>query len=216
MRRTVRRPLSDIIERLPDGARVLVVGCGGCGTREGFGGPRQCRETAAALRAEGVEVTGWACPDAGDDMCDPGVARATLEGVVEQLRAADLILLLACAQAEPAVARVTDVPVVSGVQTIVGGRTGGDAMTVENCDFCDECIAELAGGLCPYAFCPKGLINGPCGGAQAGRCEVLPGRPCVWELIHRRLKAVGRLDVLRAYQPPVSFEVTPDEGSSDR
>ena len=129
----------------------------------------------------------------------------------DALERAGVIVLLACPQAEPAVAQVTDLPLVAGVQTITGTTTGGGAMTVEECNLCDDCIARAAGGLCPHSFCPKQLMNGPCGGAQSGRCEVFPDRPCVWELIYRRLKADGNLKLLERYRRPMSFRVTPDE-----
>jgi hypothetical protein len=54
-------------------------------------------------------------------------------------------------------------------------------------------------------------MNGPCGGAQGGRCEVYPGRPCVWDLIYRRLQAAGKLDLLDGYQAPVSFRLPADD-----
>lgn len=205
MRRTVPIPLGQVMEQIPEGARVFVLGCGDCATRERFGGPTECAETAAALAAEGVEVAGWAAPPDGDGTCDPRVARATLKAAAETLEGADIIVLLACPQGAPAVERATDLPVVLGTQVVAGGVTGGSASSVEECNFCARCIAEAAGGLCPHSFCPKHLINGPCGGAQGGRCEVLPRRPCVWELIHRRLKAAGKLHLLEEYQEPVSF-----------
>ena len=205
MQRTVPVPPAELVDRIPDGAGVFVLGCGDCATAERFGGLAECAETARALEAEGVTVTGWAAPPEGEGTCDPRVARATLEGASEAVRQADAIVLLACPQGAPAVERATDMPVILGTQVVAGGLTGGSASAVEDCDFCEVCIAEAAGGLCPHSFCPKHLINGPCGGAQAGRCEVLPRRPCVWELIHRRLKAAGKLEILRTYQEPVSF-----------
>jgi len=213
MRRTVPIPLGRLIEHIPDGASVFVLGCGDCATLERFGGAEECRETADALTAEGVEVAGWAAPPEGDGTCDPRVARATLEGAADDIANATAIVLLACPQGAPAVERATDVPVIVGTQVVSGGVTGGNATAVEDCSFCARCIAREAGGLCPHSFCPKHLINGPCGGAQGGRCEVLPRRPCVWELIHRRLKAAGKLHILQEYQEPVSF--TPAGADTD-
>lgn len=210
MTRIVPRPLSAIVEEIPDGASVLVLGCGDCARREGFGGERECQQTVARLREAEVPVVGWAAPEAGKSMCNPQVLRGVLREAEEMVSAADALVLLACTQAEPGLERETDLPIIPGVQVIVGGVTGGGYDTVEECDFCDVCIARVTGGLCPHAFCPKGLMNGPCGGAQGGRCEVLPDRPCVWELIHRRLRQAGRLELLRRYQSPVSFELSSD------
>lgn len=211
MRRVVPTPLELIIARLPADAAVFVLGCGGCAAREQFGGAQQCRELAEDLAEADVEVVGWAAPDPGEGTCDPQVARRVLTEHADTLERAGVIVLLACPQGEPAVAQVTDLPVVSGVQTITGTTTGGGAMTVEECTLCDDCIARAAGGLCPHSFCPKQLMNGPCGGARAGRCEVFPDRPCVWELIYRRLKADGKLKLLERRRQPMSFRVTPEQ-----
>ncbi len=216
MQRTVQVPLPRLLEQISDGARVFVLGCGDCATQEGFGGAAECLELEQALEAEGVEVVGHAVPPEGDGICDPRVARVTLSDAEEALTRADLIVLLACPQGLPAVEGATDVPVIMGTQVVVGGPTGGGAQKVSECHFCEQCIAELTGGLCPYSFCPKHLINGPCGGAQGGRCEVIPERPCVWELIHRRLKAAGRLDVLGAYQEQVGLSPTGSDSTEQK
>jgi hypothetical protein len=67
----------------------------------------------------------------------------------------------------------------------------------EPCRLCGDCLLDLAGGLCPLYFCPKGLLNGPCQGAYRGHCEVDPKKACGWELIYERLKNQGRLGVLQ-------------------
>jgi hypothetical protein len=60
----------------------------------------------------------------------------------------------------------------------------------------------LTGGICPLTACSKGLLNGPCGGSQDGRCEVFPQtRECGWQRIYERLEAAGRKDLL--LQPPL-------------
>ena len=54
--------------------------------------------------------------------------------------------------------------------------------------------------------CTKGLINGPCGGAKDGRCEVEPEvRPCGWQLIYERLKVLGHLDKMKNVPPPKDY-----------
>lgn len=49
---------------------------------------------------------------------------------------------------------------------------------------------------------PRQWLNGPCGGSSEDRCEVADDRPCIWQLIYRRLKAIGRLDRLERIVPP--------------
>jgi hypothetical protein len=59
-------------------------------------------------------------------------------------------------------------------------------------------------GLCPVTLCPKGILNGPCGGMQDGRCEVDLERDCVWLGIYRRMEASGRLGELETLAAPRS------------
>jgi hypothetical protein len=51
-------------------------------------------------------------------------------------------------------------------------------------------------------LCAKQLLNGPCGGAEAGMCEVDGQRACGWIMIYERLQKLDRLDLLQPYQPP--------------
>ena len=51
-------------------------------------------------------------------------------------------------------------------------------------------------------LCAKSLLNGPCGGAENGKCEVDSDRDCGWILIYERLKKLGRLDLIKPYQKP--------------
>ena len=66
-----------------------------------------------------------------------------------------------------------------------------------DCDQCGECFLNLTGGICPLTACSKSLVNGQCGGAKNGKCEVDPDMDCGWERIYQKLKAIGRLDALK-------------------
>jgi hypothetical protein len=50
-------------------------------------------------------------------------------------------------------------------------------------------------------MCPKGLLNGPCGGTVNGHCEVDPEKECAWSKIYQRLESEGRLDNIREILP---------------
>jgi len=64
----------------------------------------------------------------------------------------------------------------------------GISLEKEKCAGCAECYLNLTGGICPVIDCAKGLLNGPCGGAKEGKCEVNPEVDCAWEKIYQRLK----------------------------
>lgn len=64
------------------------------------------------------------------------------------------------------------------------------------CHHCGECILSSTGFVCSQR-CPKRLRNGPCGGTGPdGACEVYPDRKCIWVLIHKRSRLLGRLSML--------------------
>ncbi|MBC7344248.1 MAG: methylenetetrahydrofolate reductase C-terminal domain-containing protein, partial [Clostridia bacterium] len=75
----------------------------------------------------------------------------------------------------------------------------------ERCQECGECLLEYTGGICPLTSCTKGLLNGPCGGARDGKCEVDRERDCGWEKIYLRLKKLGRLDLLKQFIAPKDY-----------
>ena len=67
---------------------------------------------------------------------------------------------------------------------------GAAALGIDN-------ILCLTGGICPLTACSKSLVNGQCGGAKDGKCEVDPNMECGWERIQKRLEKIGRLDALK-------------------
>jgi methylenetetrahydrofolate reductase (NADPH) len=65
-----------------------------------------------------------------------------------------------------------------------------------SCQQCGECILSSTGFTCCQR-CPKRLRNGPCGGTgENGSCEVYPDKKCIWFLIYKRSKRLGRLAML--------------------
>jgi methylenetetrahydrofolate reductase (NADPH) len=70
------------------------------------------------------------------------------------------------------------------------------------CRMCGNCILQETAFVCPMT-CPKGLRNGPCGGATPDHCEVDPSRPCTWYKIHERAERLGRLDALLEVNAPL-------------
>ncbi len=50
-------------------------------------------------------------------------------------------------------------------------------------------------------MCAKGLINGACGGAKNGKCEISKDNDCAWVMIYERLKDINQLDNLLEMRP---------------
>jgi hypothetical protein len=159
---------------------------------------------AERLKKKGVDVAGWACTPSGMSLCKLALVKKMLnEEHKENTEKADSFLILACGQGIHTVMDATDGGSVHpGCDTIFGGETVTDDFITEYCSLCGECIVEYTGGLCPVTLCAKSLLNGPCGGAKDGKCEVDRNRDCGWQLIYDRLKEQGRLDEMDDYKPP--------------
>jgi hypothetical protein len=199
--------MDEILGYLKPDERVFVVGCGNCAAKCHSGGEPETKEMAERLASQGVKVAGWACTDSGVSLCKLAVTQKVLnETHKAETEQADSFLILACGQGIHTVMDATDGGVVHpGCDTIFGGETINDNLISEFCSLCGECIVEQTGGLCPVTLCAKGLLNGPCGGAREGKCEVDRNRDCGWQLIYDRLSELGHLDDMAAYQEPKDY-----------
>ena len=65
------------------------------------------------------------------------------------------------------------------------------------CQACGNCVLGHLEYVCPQT-CPKQMRNGPCGGTDMGRCEVVD-KPCIWGTVFTRAAAAGRVGDLRVY-----------------
>ncbi len=77
---------------------------------------------------------------------------------------------------------------------------------VFGCQECGNCVLGHMEYVCPQT-CPKQMRNGPCGGTDMGRCEVVD-KPCIWVGVWQRAAAAGRVDDLRTYIPPPDRSLT--------
>jgi ferredoxin len=190
---------------------VLVVGCGTCVTVCFAGGAREAAITAASLRmATKLEGNGKAVTDVTvQRQCE----WEYLDQIAEQVKDADVVLSLGCGIGVQAIAEhFPRAWVVPGLNTSFLGLPTEQGVWVERCAACGDCILGLTGGICPIARCSKSLLNGPCGGSEAGHCEVNPEIPCAWQLIYDRLNSMGKLHVLMDLQPPKNWRKSRDGG----
>ncbi len=204
MHATIQKPIDEILEYFKPDERVFVVGCGNCAAKCHSGGGPETEEMAERLKQRGVSIAGWACTDNGVSLCKLVVTQKMLnEQHKVETEQADSFLILACGQGIHTVMDATDGGIVHpGCDTIFGGETVTDDFITEYCSLCGECIVEYTGGLCPVTLCAKSLLNGPCGGAKNGKCEVDRNRDCGWQLIYDRLIALSRLDEMEKYKMP--------------
>ena len=174
------------------GSKVFVLICHGC---KEIHFPEH---EADALLAELVEAGIVTGSFTTDYICNPENLQLRLQKFEAAINAADTILVLSCGVGVQTVAeKYSAKRVIAGCDTIALPGFQGVTPLEYDCKQCGECYLNLTGGICPITACSKSLINGQCGGAKDGKCEVDPNMECGWEKIQRRLAQIGRLDALK-------------------
>ena len=181
----------DVIKSLVKGKAFVLV-CHGC--KEIRFPEHEADELIKELTEEGI-VTGTLVTDY---ICNVENLKLRLQKHAAAIEAADSILVLSCGVGVQTVAdQYTAKRVVPGCDTYRLPGFQGVTPLQHDCKQCGECFLNLTGGICPLTACSKSLVNGQCGGAKDGKCEVDPSMECGWERIQKRLEKVGRLDALK-------------------
>lgn len=108
------------------------------------------------------------------------------------------VFVISCGLGIQTIAQMVDLPVFAASNSVCYTGHHGMALTKKACDACAQCYLNMTGGICPIVDCSKSLVNGQCGGAKNGKCEVDPNKECAWENIQKRLEQQGRLAELKA------------------
>ena len=204
-----RKPFDEIMSLLKDHKKVLTVGCGTCVAVCLAGGEKEVDvlnaelDMARRLKDDPIELGAKTV----ERQCD----REYLAELDDLAKDYEAIISMACGVGIQFLAeRFPDIPVYPAVDTCGLAVNQAVGWYEERCRSCSSCVLGLTGGICPVTLCPKGLVNGPCGGTVDGKCETDPERDCAWTLIYRRLEETGRLDNLEAIQPPRARAVLPE------
>ena len=172
--------------------KVFILNCHGC--KEIYFPEHEADELQKEL-AESGNVTGIFTTDY---ICNADNLKIRIARHAAAIEAADTILVFSCGVGVQTVADAyPDKRVCACCDTYALPGFQGVTPLEYDCKQCGECYLNLTGGICPITACSKSLVNGQCGGAKDGKCEVDPNMECGWERIIRRLKAIGREDVLK-------------------
>ena len=201
---TKQKELKEILKNIGDEKKIFIIGCGECSTTCQTGGEKDVLKVKELLEKEGKTVTGWVVPDAP---CVASQVKIAMAKNKKAIKEADSILALACGLGiQSVMENEREKKLVHvGCDTLFMGEVSKDGAFLERCSACGECVLEETGGICAVTRCPKGLLNGPCGGTDKGKCEVDKDRDCVWTLIYKTLEEQKRLYLLKDIHLPKDY-----------
>lgn len=202
---TERKPFQKIIDSLKGYNRIFLVGCGECATTCKTGGEQELLEVKRLLEEQGSKITGMCIPQAP---CLASQIKTEFAKNLKNLKESEAILVLACGlgvQSAKGCERF-GLAVLPGCDTLFGAVMDSQGNFLEKCSLCGECVLHITGGICPVTLCAKGLLNGPCGGMNKGKCEVDKEKDCAWVLIYNELEKRKKLGDMKAVQPPKDYK----------
>jgi len=195
-----QKPFEEILGYLEGKTKILLSGCGGCSTIFHTGGIRDLDAMAERLTQEGKEIVGKIGMPFGIFACYTPMSSMFYEQHRQEIEECDAILNQSCGDGMQAMREYLEQemgivkPMYPSVNAL-GFSSGGPTDFREECQGCGECELGRTAGICPLVQCPKGLMNGPCGGTRPdGTCEVDPEKKCAWVQIYERLEKLGQTD----------------------
>ncbi len=191
-----QKELKEILRTIEQ-RNIFIIGCGKCAAKQRIGGEPEVLEMKKKLGRSGKNVVGWTVLSSACNV-------ASWDEVLLQnpdIRKGEALLVMSCGGGLSIISSMAEQAVYPALDTESLGGVCRDAVVKEQCGMCGDCDIWLFGGICPIGQCPKGMRNGPCGGAVDRKCEV-DERDCVWEAIYERLQSLGRLEVIKDIHGP--------------
>ena len=170
---------------------IFVIACNKCFKEFDTTQEPDCDAFLALAQEMGKTITGTAKPDF---LCNKVKAERGLPGMIPENT--QCVFVIGCGLGIQTVADIVKLPVYAATDSLNYTGHHGMALTKKACDACAQCYLTMTCGICPIVDCSKSLINGQCGGAKNGKCEVCADKDCAWEKIQQRLAAQGRLSEL--------------------
>ncbi|MCK5450960.1 MAG: methylenetetrahydrofolate reductase C-terminal domain-containing protein [Candidatus Omnitrophica bacterium] len=201
---TRQKPFQEILKNVEGKKKIFLIGCALCATTCKTGGIDQLESFKCALVEEGKDVVGLAVPD---PTCNLLEIKRLYREKKNEINFSDVIISLSCGGGAQAISEIiTDIEIVSGNDTLFQGEitkiAPKESRFDQKCSLCGECILTSTGAVCPVTRCPKGLLNGPCGGVKNGKCETDNELDCVWLKIYDRLKKFDRVNEMKEIKLP--------------
>ncbi len=188
-----RKDYEELSALLEGRDHFFIVACNKCFKEFDEINESDCQELADYVRAFDKTVTGSVKIDF---LCNKSQTAKVLANAIPE--GTEHILVLGCGLGIQTVAELLTLPVYAATNSLNYTGYHGMALSKKACEACDQCYLNVTGAICPIVDCSKSLLNGQCGGAKNGKCEVSPDKDCAWEKIHQRLAAQGRLEEFQA------------------
>lgn len=201
-----RKPFDEIKAMLAEYRKIFILGCDTCVSVCMAGGKKEVGLLASQLRMsfkkDGKDV------QIDEDTAERQCNREYMELVLNKLQDYDVVMSMACGAGVQLLADLCEpLQILPGVNTRFIGMTPRDGTWEERCRACGDCVLGETGGICPVTVCAKGILNGPCGGTDHGKCEVDKDKDCAWTLIYQRLERMGKLDNIKKDFPPRNHQI---------
>ena len=184
---------NELAQLLSGKDNLFVIACNKCFKEFETTNEPDCDAFVTFAQSQGKTITGTA---KADFLCNKYKAEKGLNTMIPE--GTDHVVVISCGLGIQTVADVTGKSVVAATNSLNYTGHHGMALTKKACDACAQCYLTMTGGICPIVDCSKSLVNGQCGGAKNGKCEVSPDKDCAWEKIQQRLAAQGRISELTA------------------
>lgn len=176
---------------LEDKDQIFVIACNKCFKEFETMDEPDCREFEKLAADCGKTITGSLKVDF---LCNKTQTAKKLQDLIPE--GTENVVVISCGLGVQTVADLEkgEMPVYAAANTLNYTGHHGMALTKKSCDACAQCYLNLTGGICPIVDCSKSLVNGQCGGAKNGKCEVDANKDCAWEKINQKLAKQGRLE----------------------
>ena len=170
---------------------LFVIACNKCFKEFEIGDEPDCSSFEQMADEQGKTLLG---SGKVDFLCNVTTTSKALQSLVPE--EAENVFVISCGLGIQMVADLLEKPVYAASDSIAYRGHHGMALTDIRCDACGQCYLNLTGGICPIIDCSKSLINGQCGGAKNGKCEVDKDMDCGWQKIYDRMKGQNRISEL--------------------
>ena len=158
----------DELSSLLDGKdRLFLIACNKCFKEFETVDEPDCEAFEKLALEQGKTVTGSVKVDF---LCNKVQTEKKLKGMISE--ETENVIVISCGLGVQTVAGLADKPVYAAANSLNYRGHHGMALTKKACGACAQCYLNVTGGICPVVDCSKSLLNGQCGGAKNGKCEV--------------------------------------------